>query len=114
MNLDLDPRRRTAARNGAAIHLGPTEFRILELLVGAPDGVGREGLYERVFFSRDDGGPGDDSFNVTISTLRRKLAVLGLRIPRCDRWGGLYRIEVSPSGFELEVVHLLQDAEKKR
>jgi DNA-binding response OmpR family regulator len=91
--LELDARRRTVRRNGTTIRLGPTGYRILELLARAPDGIERAAIFERAFLDRDDGGPTDDCFNVHMSMLRRKLQALGLRIPRCDRWGSLYQIE---------------------
>jgi DNA-binding response OmpR family regulator len=91
--LQLDARRRIVRRNGVEVKLGPTGFRILELLVKAPDGLERAAIFERAFLDRDDGGPSDDCFNVHVSMLRRKLAAIGLRIPKSDRWGCIYLIE---------------------
>ena len=92
MILNLDPRRRTVAYNDGSIRLGPTGFRIVQVLAGCPAGLEHESLYERTYIDRDDGGPGDDSFHAIISQLRRKLAAIGLGVGHCDRWGGLYRL----------------------
>ena len=88
---------RTVSRNGTTIKLGPTGFAITRVLARCPDGLSAEALRERIYLDRDDGGPSDDSFQVTISALRKQLAPLGLQIPRCDRWGSLYRlVEAAP------------------
>jgi DNA-binding response OmpR family regulator len=90
--LDLDPRRRRVVRGGHSVRLGPVAFRIVELLARSPDGLEREALLERVYAHRDDGGPVSDSLSATLSTLRRKLAPLGLQIPCADRWLAVYRL----------------------
>ncbi|MBR7826373.1 response regulator transcription factor [Actinospica sp. MGRD01-02] len=71
-DLELDPGRRTAARAGRALDLGPKEFGVLELLLAA-DGrvVSAEELLERVWDEMAD--PFSTAVKVTISRLRRKL-----------------------------------------
>jgi DNA-binding response OmpR family regulator len=90
--LELDSLHRIVRRNGAAVELGPTGFRIVALLVKCPGGLEREALRNRIFAGRDDGGPSDDSLSVTISMLRKTIAPLGLRISQA-RWGLPYQIE---------------------
>jgi DNA-binding response OmpR family regulator len=93
IDLELDSRRRIVRRNGTTVRLGPTGFRIVELLARAPDGIEREGLRERIFIDRDDGGPSDESFSVIISQTRKKLRIIGLKILRTTRWGALYELQ---------------------
>src|SRR5262249_6807826 len=88
--LELDGLNRIVRHDGAAVQLGPTEFRIVALLARTP--LLHEALYERVYVDRADGGPGNDSFHATISLLRRKLRSLGLRITSA-RWDLPYRLE---------------------
>src|SRR5262249_32094163 len=91
-NLELDSRWRVVRRDGAELRLGPTPFRIITLLARVPDGISHEGLYERTYSDRDDGGPGDDCFHVTISMLRKQLRLLGFTIPKCNRWLSIYEL----------------------
>jgi DNA-binding response OmpR family regulator len=71
-DLELDPGRRTAARGGRALDLGPKEFGVLELLLAAGGrAVSAEELLERVWDEMAD--PFSTAVKVTISRLRRKL-----------------------------------------
>jgi DNA-binding response OmpR family regulator len=70
--LRLDPARRTAARGGRPLDLGPKEFGVLEVLLAAHGRVvPAEELLERVWDEMAD--PFTTSVKVTISRLRRKL-----------------------------------------
>jgi hypothetical protein len=90
--IGLDVKRRLVTTPAGTVRLGPTGFRIVEVLAGCPAGLEHESLYERTYLDRDDGGPGDDSFHATLSQLRRKLTPLGLQIPRANRWVAIYRL----------------------
>jgi DNA-binding response OmpR family regulator len=68
----MDPARRTAARAGRALDLGPKEFGVLELLLAAQGRVvSAEELLERVWDEMAD--PFTSAVKVTVSRLRRKL-----------------------------------------
>ena len=70
--LRLDPARRTAARGGRPLDLGPKEFGVLEVLLAARGRVvPAEELLERVWDEMAD--PFTTSVKVMISRLRRKL-----------------------------------------
>jgi DNA-binding response OmpR family regulator len=94
LGLELDSRRRIVRRNGSSIRLGPTGFRILELLVRAPDGLEREAIFERAFVNHDE-PPTDTCVSVHISTLRKRLRELGLQITSA-KWSRPYQIEILP------------------
>jgi DNA-binding response OmpR family regulator len=71
-DLRLDPARRSAARGGRPLDLGPKEFGVLEVLLAAHGrAVSAEELLERVWDEMAD--PFTTSVKVTISRLRRKL-----------------------------------------
>ena len=71
-DLRLDPARRSAARGGRPLDLGPKEFGVLEVLLAAHGRVvSAEELLERVWDEMAD--PFTTSVKVTISRLRRKL-----------------------------------------
>jgi DNA-binding response OmpR family regulator len=88
-DLRLDPARRSAARAGRRLDLGPKEFGTLELLLAAQGRVvSAEELLERVWDEMAD--PFSSAVKVTMSRLRRKLgdppvietlAQAGYRIP---------------------------------
>ena len=68
----LDPARRRAARDGAALDLGPKELAVLELLMAAGGRVvSAEELLERGWDEMAD--PFTTAVKVTVSRLRRKL-----------------------------------------
>jgi DNA-binding response OmpR family regulator len=71
-DLELDPARRTLAREGAQVELARKEFAVLETLMAA-DGatVSAEELLERVWDEHID--PFTNVVRMTIMTLRRKL-----------------------------------------
>jgi DNA-binding response OmpR family regulator len=71
-DLELDPARRTATRDGRDLKLSPKEFGVLEVLLGA-DGavVSAEDLLERVWDENID--PFTNTVRMTVMTLRRKL-----------------------------------------
>lgn len=68
----LDPNRREVVRDGAAIHLSPKEFAVLEVLMRA-DGsvVSAEQMLEKAWDENTD--PFTNVVRVTVMTLRRKL-----------------------------------------
>jgi DNA-binding response OmpR family regulator len=71
-DLELDPARRTLARDGAGIELARKEFAVLEVLMGAEGAtVSAEELLERVWDEHTD--PFTNVVRMTIMTLRRKL-----------------------------------------
>jgi DNA-binding response OmpR family regulator len=71
-DLRLDPARRSAARGGRPLDLGPKEFGVLEVLLAAHGRVvSAEELLERVWDEMAD--PFTTSVKVTVSRLRRKL-----------------------------------------
>jgi DNA-binding response OmpR family regulator len=71
-DLRLDPARRSAARGGRPLDLGPKEFGVLELLLAAHGRVvSAEELLERAWDEMAD--PFTTSVKVTVSRLRRKL-----------------------------------------
>jgi DNA-binding response OmpR family regulator len=71
-DLTLDPARRSAARGGRPLDLGPKEFGVLELLLAAQGRVvSAEELLDRVWDEMAD--PFTSSVKVTVSRLRRKL-----------------------------------------
>jgi len=70
--LQLDPARRTAARDGRRLPLNPKEFAILELLLTAPGVVmSAEEILERVWDETAD--PFSQAVRTTVSRLRAKL-----------------------------------------
>jgi two-component system, OmpR family, response regulator VanR len=71
-DVELDPARRTAARGGRDLGLGPKEFGVLEVLLAA-DGavVSAEELLARVWDENAD--PFTNSVRMVVMTLRRKL-----------------------------------------
>lgn len=71
-DLRVDTARRRAERAGLSLRLGPKEFGVLELLLGAQGRVvSAEELLERVWDEAAD--PFSSAVKVTISRLRRKL-----------------------------------------
>ena len=70
--VELDPARRTAARDGAELGLSSKEFGVLEALLAA-DGavVSAEALLERVWDANVD--PFTNTVRMTVMKLRRKL-----------------------------------------
>jgi DNA-binding response OmpR family regulator len=88
-DLRLDPARRSAARAGRTLDLGPKEFGVLELLLASQGRVvSAEEMLERVWDEMAD--PFTTAVKVTISRLRRKLgdppvietvAQAGYRVP---------------------------------
>jgi DNA-binding response OmpR family regulator len=71
-DLTVDPARRLASRAGLPLDLGPKEFGVLELLLGAQGRVvPAEELLERVWDEMAD--PFSSAVKVTMSRLRRKL-----------------------------------------
>ena len=70
--LQLDPSRRTAARDGRRLPLNPKEFAVLELLLTAPGVVlSAEEILERVWDETAD--PFSQAVRTTVSRLRAKL-----------------------------------------
>jgi two-component system response regulator VanR len=71
-DVELDPARRVATRDGRDLGLGPKEFGVLEVLLGA-DGavVSAEELLERVWDENVD--PFTNVVRMVVMTLRRKL-----------------------------------------
>jgi DNA-binding response OmpR family regulator len=70
--LELDPARRTAARNGHRLDLSVKEFALLEALLRAsPAYVSTEDLLEQVW--DENTNPFTNTVTVTIGRLRRKL-----------------------------------------
>src|SRR4051794_22620502 len=70
--LELDPARRTAARDGLPLELTPKEFAVLEALLEAQGTVvTTEALLERVWDELLD--PLSNTVRMTVMTLRRKL-----------------------------------------
>ncbi len=70
--IELDPARRTAARQGIDLDLTRKEFGVLEVLLRADEGVvSSEELLERVWDENAD--PFTTTVRVTVMTLRRKL-----------------------------------------
>jgi DNA-binding response OmpR family regulator len=71
-DLQLDPSRRTAERDGRLLSLTPKEFGVLERLL-ADDGavVSAETLLDKVWDEHAD--PFTNAVRITVSTLRRKL-----------------------------------------
>jgi DNA-binding response OmpR family regulator len=71
-DITLDTARRTASRGGRNLDLGPKEFAVLELLMGAGGRVvSAEELLERAWDEMAD--PFSTVVKVTVSRLRRKL-----------------------------------------
>jgi DNA-binding response OmpR family regulator len=71
-DLELDPARRTATRDGRDLGLSPKEFGVLEALMAADgDVVSLEQLLERVWDANVD--PFTNTVRMTIMKLRRKL-----------------------------------------
>jgi DNA-binding response OmpR family regulator len=71
-DLELDPARRTATRDGCDLGLSPKEFGVLEALMAADgDVVSLEQLLERVWDANVD--PFTNTVRMTIMKLRRKL-----------------------------------------
>ncbi len=70
--IELDPARRTAAREGSPVELTRKEFGVLEVLLAADGGVvSSEELLDRVWDENAD--PFTTTVRVTVMTLRRKL-----------------------------------------
>ncbi len=71
-DVELDPARRTATRDGRDLELGPKEFGVLEALLAA-DGavVSPEELLQRVWDEHAD--PFTNAVRMVVMTLRRKL-----------------------------------------
>jgi two-component system response regulator VanR len=71
-DIELDPARRTATRDGRDLGLSPKEFGVLEVLLAA-DGaaVSSEELLARVWDEHTD--PFSNTVRMTVMTLRRKL-----------------------------------------
>jgi DNA-binding response OmpR family regulator len=70
--VELDPLRRTAARDGRPLHLSAKEFGVLEALLRAAPGVlSAEQLLEAVWDENAD--PFTKTVHVTLGRLRRKL-----------------------------------------
>ena len=71
-DVELDPARRTATRDGRDLELAPKEFGVLEALLAA-DGavVSPEELLERVWDENAD--PFTNAVRMVVMTLRRKL-----------------------------------------
>ena len=76
-DLELDPARRTATRDGRHLNLSPKEFGVLETLLSA-DGavVSAEELLARVWDENTD--PFSNTVRMTVMTLRRKLGEPGI------------------------------------
>ena len=71
-DLELDPGRREALRDGRPLDLTPKEFGVLEALMGAGGAVvSTEALLERVWDEHAD--PFTNTVRMTVMTLRRKL-----------------------------------------
>jgi DNA-binding response OmpR family regulator len=70
--IELDPVRRTVARDGRQLDLSAKEFAVLEVLMRASPGfLSAEGVLERVWDENAD--PFTNTVTVTIGRLRRKL-----------------------------------------
>jgi DNA-binding response OmpR family regulator len=70
--IELDPARRTAARDGRLLELSVKEFAVLEALLGAaPAFLSAEALLEQAWDEHVD--PFTNTVTVTIGRLRRKL-----------------------------------------
>ncbi|WP_204289037.1 response regulator transcription factor [Microbispora amethystogenes] len=71
-DVELDPSRRTAERNGRLLSLTPKEFGVLERLLTAGGAVvSAETLLDKVWDEHAD--PFTNAVRITVSTLRRKL-----------------------------------------
>jgi DNA-binding response OmpR family regulator len=71
-DVELDPARHSATRDGRHLDLTPKEFAVLEVLLGAGGAaVSSEELLRRVWDENAD--PFTNSVRMTVSTLRRKL-----------------------------------------
>jgi two-component system, OmpR family, response regulator VanR len=71
-DLELDPGRREALRDGRPLDLTPKEFGVLEALMGAGGAVvSTEALLQRVWDEHAD--PFTNTVRMTVMTLRRKL-----------------------------------------
>ena len=71
-DLELDPGRREARRDGEILDLTPKEFGVLEALMGAPgQAVSTEELLERVWDEHAD--PFTNTVRMCVMALRRKL-----------------------------------------
>jgi DNA-binding response OmpR family regulator len=71
-DVELDPARRTAVRDGRDLGLGPKEFGVLEVLLAAEGAVvSAEELLARVWDENAD--PFTNSVRMVVMTLRRKL-----------------------------------------
>ena len=76
--LSLNPVSRIVTAAGKQIALTPHEFEILRILLGQPDKVfSREALYEQVWKNGYYGE--DNTVNVHISNIRRKLSAAGIQ-----------------------------------
>jgi two-component system copper resistance phosphate regulon response regulator CusR len=76
--LRLDPWKRLATYDGAALTLTAREFRLLETLMRAPDAVvSREELMEQAWSEHEE--PMSNTIDVLIARLRRKLEAAGER-----------------------------------
>ena len=90
-SLELDPVRREVFRQGRALRLTLTEFKILELLMRrAPAVVDRKAIGEHGW--QDETDPmGSNAIDVQMSRLRAKLVNSGVRV-----------LTVRGTGFRLE------------
>ena len=89
--LRIDPIARTASCNGKTMHLGATEFRLLELFVRNKDiALSRSTILERVWEYEFDGS--SNIVDVYVSQLRRKLKSSGFTPGIETVWGLGYRL----------------------
>jgi two-component system copper resistance phosphate regulon response regulator CusR len=74
--VELDPWKRSVARDGVPLSLTAREFRLLETLLRAPGAVvSREDLMEQAWGEREE--PMSNTIDVLIARLRRKLEAAG-------------------------------------
>ena len=87
-SLTLDPAARSVSSNGRPLHLSPTEFTLLKMLL---DNAGRTVRRERLFSSLYGvtGGIESNSLDVHIHRLRRRLGGTSIKTVR----GIGYRID---------------------
>ena len=87
-NLTLDPAARIVSRNERPLHVSPTEFALLKMLLeNAGRTVGRERLFSSLYGL--NGGIESNSLDVHIHRLRRKLGETSIKTVR----GIGYRID---------------------
>lgn len=82
----------------ATIHLGPQQFRVLEILLKAKGRtISREHLMARLWHGATD-GPMDKAADVHVFRLRRKLADLGSQVEIQSKFGfGVCLVVVAPA-----------------